>query len=278
MSVLLLPGYANPHQIYTLLPACMSLAAALPSPLTKDAMPLRRAAGNIQILPADVHGPETGALRPVPADLSSSLHMFLEKYQPLANAASAQIGAKQSAVFTSAGHCFTDYPCFSVERGAMASIGDKEEVSQEQVSAILDRLTTTPTVTFEHDATAMLSGLKLTHNQATLEVIATQGTMPSNLLAGMVFDMYKMQHDDPSTNSIRAVQAATDGQERPFVALCLYPEGANAAEARNFCLGNELDGQRTTLTQDKSKRFSIEHGLNFLCGLVKLPLLCHDNQ
>jgi hypothetical protein len=160
----------------------------------------------------------------------------------------------------------------------MASIGDKEEVSQEQVSAILDRLTTTPTVTFEHDATTMLSGLKLTLNQATLEVIALQGTMPTNFLAGMVFDMYKMQHDDPTTNSIRAVQAATDGQERPFVALCLYPEGANATEARNFCLGNELDGERTPFSQDKSKRFSIEHGLNFLCGLVKIPIICHENK
>jgi hypothetical protein len=53
--------------------------------------------------------------------------------------------------------------------------------------------------------------------------------------------MYKMQHDNPATNSIHAVQAKSDGQERPFVALCLYPEGADAMQAYNFCLSNNLD-------------------------------------
>lgn len=57
-----------------------------------------------------------------------------------------------------------------------------------------------------------------------------------------------MQHNDPATNSIRAVQAATNDEERPFIALCLYPEGSDVTKARNVCLGNELEGQRTTLT------------------------------
>lgn len=241
-------------------------------------MPLRGAENSIQVFPADVHGPNIGALQPTPSNLSSSLRLFLDKYQPVANAASARIGAKDEALFTSAGHCFAEFPCFSVERGAMATIGSQEEVTQEQVSAILDRLTSSPTVSFEPDASTMLSGLKLTANQATLQVIAAQGTVPSSFLAGMVFDMYKMQHDNPTTNSIRAIQAKSDGEERPFVALCLYPEGADATQARNFCLGKELDGSPTPLTQSKTKRFSIEHGLSFLCGLIQIPIICHDNE
>lgn len=160
----------------------------------------------------------------------------------------------------------------------MATIGSQEEVSQEQVSAILDHLTSSPTVSFEPDSSTMLSGLKLTANQATLQVIAAQGSVSSSFLAGMVFDMYKMQHDNPTTNSIRAVQAKADDQERPFVALCLYPEGADATQAHNFCLGKELDGSSTPITQSKAKRFSVEHGLSFLCGLIKIPILCHENE
>jgi hypothetical protein len=160
----------------------------------------------------------------------------------------------------------------------MASIGTQEEVTQEQVSAILDRLMSAPTATYAPTSSNPLSGLKITAQQATLEVIASQGTVPSQFLAGMVFDMYKMQHDDPATNSIRAVQAKSDGQERPFVALCLYPEGADATQAHNFCLGNNLDGSPMAHVQAKEKRLSIEHGLSFLCGIVPIPLLCHENK
>ena len=109
-----------------------------------------------------------------------------------------------------AGYCFANFPCFSVKRRAIASISKQEEVTQEQVLALLDSLVSSPTVVFKPNALSMLSGLKLTAKQATLEVIAAQGTVPSRFLAGMVFDMYKMQHDNPATNSIRAVQAKTD--------------------------------------------------------------------
>ena len=255
----------------------MSLVTALPAQ-PSDSVLSRNAGSDIQVLPADVHGPNTSALQPAPANLPSSLLSFLEKYQPLANAARTEIGPTDEAVFTSAGHCFADFPCFSVERGAIASIGKQEEVTQEQVSALLDSLVSSPTVVFKPNAPSMLSGLKLTAKQATLEVIAAQGTVPSRFLAGMVFDMYKMQHDNPATNSIRAVQAKTDGQERPFVALCLYPEGANATQAHNFCLGNKLDGSPMPATQSKAKRFLIKHGLSLLCGLILVPLLCHENE
>jgi hypothetical protein len=230
------------------------------------------------VFPADVHGPNTGALHSAPANLSSSTRSFLQKYQPLANATSANIGAKSKAMFTSAGHCFAKFPCFSVERGAIASIGTQEEVTQEQVSAILDRLMSAPTATYAPTFANMVSRLKVTANQATLKVITSQGTVPSNVLAGMVFNMYKMQHDDLATNAIRAVQAKLDGQERPFVALCLYPKGVDATQAHNFCLGNGLDGSSMPHTRALAKRFSFEHGIQFLCGIIPVPILCYENN
>ena len=231
---------------------------------------------SVQVLPADVHGPNTKALQPAPANLTSKLRSFLDKYQPLANSASSQIGAKDQASFTSAGHCFAEYPCFSVERGAMTTMGDKQEVTQKQVSAILDRLTSMPNATFDQTRTnSPLSGLTLSVDQATLQVIAPRGSMSSELLAGMVFDMYKMQHDDPVTNSIRAVQAKADDKGRPFVALCLYPEGVDPNQAYDFCIGNELEESPVPATPSVTKRFSIEGGVYFICGLIKIPLICH---
>jgi hypothetical protein len=135
-----------------------------------------------------------------------------------------------------------------------------------------------PTATYAPTFANMVSGLKVTANQATLEVIASQGTVPSNVLAGMVFDMYKMQHDDPATNAIRAVQAKPDGQERPFVALCLYPEGVDATQAHNFCLRNGLDGSPMPYTRALAKRFSFEHGIQFLCRMIPVLILCHENN
>lgn len=94
----------------------------------------------------------------------------------------------------------------------------------------------------------------------------------------MVFDMYKMQRDDPATNAIRAIQAKTDSQERLFVALCLYSEEVDAIQALNFCLRNRLDSSPMPYTLAIAKRFLIEHGLSFLCGIISVPLLCHKNN
>lgn len=263
---------------YTMLVAYASTTIAFPYDQPGSLLSAR-ADNSVQILPADVHGPSTVALHPAPADLPGDLKSFLDKYQPFANNASFQIGTKDQDMFTSAGHCFAEYPCFSVERGAMVSIGNREEITQKQVSAVLDKLLSSPIATFDHTRPqSPLSGLKLTVDQATLEVVALPGTISSTFLAGMVFDMYKMQHDDPTTNAIRAVQAKTDNQERPFVALCLYPQDADATQAYNFCIGNELNGSPTAISQPITKRFSLEGGFSFLCGLIKIPILCHEDK
>lgn len=262
-----------------LLVASMELAVALPSQLASSTLSRRAENNAVQLLPANIHGPDTSALQHAPANLSSDLRSFLQKYQPLADLASKEIGPKEEDFFTSSGHCFTEFPCFSVERGAIATIGSEEEVMPQQMSAILDQMLLSPTVAFEHDAATSLSGFMLTADKATLKVIATQGSMSSSLLAGMVFDMYKMQSNSPATNAIRAVQAKTDGKERPFLALCVYPEQADSVQAHNFCLGNELDGTSSSAhTKSKDKRQSIEGLLSGICSFIEIPLLCHDSD
>lgn len=109
--------------------ACAALTLAMPRDDLGFSL-LRRTDDSLQVFPADVRGPDRNALQPAPTNLSSDLRSFLEKYQPLADIASNQIGHKDEAHFSAVGHCFAEFPCFSVERGAAATIGDKEEITQ----------------------------------------------------------------------------------------------------------------------------------------------------
>ncbi|CAN9352588.1 unnamed protein product [Alternaria alternata] len=262
-----------------LLVAGVELAVALPSQLMNPALSRQAENNAVQLLLANIHGPDTNALQHVPTNLSSDLRSFLQKYQPLADLASKEIGSKDQDLFTSAGYCFAEFPCFSVERGATVTIGSQEEVTPQQVSAILDQMLLSSTVTFAPNPATSLSGFLLTTNKATLQVIATPGFMSSSFLAGMVFDMYKMQSNSPATNAIRAVQAKTDGKERPFLALCVYPEQADSVQAHNFCLGNELDGTPSSAhVKTKNKRQSIEGLLSTFCALIEFPLICHNSD
>lgn len=238
----------------------------------------RSAPQTIEVLPADVRGEDRSTLT-TPTGIDPAQEAFLEKYQPLSEAALSSIRPVSQATFSKTGSCFSDYPCFTVERAAVATIGDEEEVNRDQVSAILDSLNSTASVMVEQDdnpATLYPSYTK-TIQGATLQVIAPPGELSTHLLSGLVFDLFKLQSDNPLTNSIRAVQAKTDGKERPFVALCLHPEGADALQAYNFCIGNELDGKPSPRvpTSNVNKRLSFEGGLNFFCGLIKIPILCH---
>jgi hypothetical protein len=258
-----------------------SVAMGVPGALRLP-VELRGVTGSVQALSKDIIGADWASLVHAPSNLPASQKAFLDKYQPLSEKALSAISPVDNGAFSKAGSCFAEYPCFSVERGAVATIGDKQEVTRDQVSAILDHLTSSPTAVIDQsNSDTMFSSLKVTKNQATLQVIAAPGTIQSDILAGMVFDMFKLQSEDPATNAIRAVKAKTDGKERPFFALCLYPEGADKTqEAYNFCIGNQLDGTPTLAPPKRSqdKRFSFEGGVSMLCSFIKIPLLCHEES
>src|SRR3954467_14501096 len=240
------------------------------------AIKARSASGGVQVLPAAIVGADRAALVPAPTNLPADQKAFLDKYQPLSEKAFVAVSPVQKGAFSNTGSCFAEYPCFSVERGSVATLGDKEEVTREQVSAILDHLTASPTALIDQsNPDTLFSSLKVTKNHATLQVIAAPGVVPSDTLAGMVFDMFKLQSEDPATNAIRAVKARTDGQEVPFFALCLYPEGADKTqEAYNFCIGNQLDGKPISSSPSPAKRALERRRLNFLCSFIQIPLIC----
>jgi hypothetical protein len=216
-----------------------AVAMARPQLLPLD---VRGEPNRVHVLDATITGADKTAFPPVPAQLDGAQRAFLEKYQPLSDAALTKVAPVSHTSFSAAGFCFSEFPCLSVAHVAVATVGDKEEVEREQVAAILDRLTASPNTTFGAVPGKLFTGLRVAEKGAILDVIAAPGTMESNVLGGLVFDMFKLQSDDVSTNAIRAAPAPTDGHAADPLALCLYPEGADAQRAFNFCTGKELDG------------------------------------
>lgn len=239
---------------------------------------VRGVPSGVQFLPTNVTGADKNAFPPVPSNLDGSAKAFLERYQPLSDKALYKVQPVNEVSFSAAGFCFSDFPCLSVSNAAVATIGDKEEIKREQISAILDQLTSSSQATFGNVPGNAFSGLKITNQGAVLDVIALPGSIESKVLAGMVFDMFKLQSDNVATNSIRATQAKTDGKDRSLLALCLYPEGADSQQAYNFCVGNELDGSSTPNSEPlPGQPSNSKRGLgitDLICSFVDLPLLC----
>lgn len=237
----------------------------------------------VQLLPEPVQGPNTQSLAHAPSNLTSGTRAFLDAYQPYSTVADAFTGSKKGDRFSSTGHCYSEYPCFSVNHGAVASVGSQPEVSADQMSALLDSVLAMQYVTFDHSHPDMaLSGFKTSQQGATLEVIAPNGILPSSILAGMAFDMFKLQSNNARMNAIRAVQAPSDGQPQPTMALYVYPDlGSSTADIKavqNFCVGKELDGTITPANPQLSKRFSIDGLLGGFCAFIDVPLICPSSS
>jgi hypothetical protein len=212
-------------------------------------------------------------LVPTPSNLDATTKAFLDKYQPLSDAASTFIGPTKNDLFDSAGFCYVDYPCFSVEEAAVATVDSTPAITQTQMAGLLDNITANSTVTFGQSATDEISGMQISSNGAVLEIISAPAMWPSDAMAGVAFDLFKLQGGDSSSNAIRAFLAATDGAPNPMIALCLYPEAANRAAVSDFCLGMDLVGGSSGA---KVKRFSFAGVLGNFCSNHNVPLLCTD--
>ena len=231
----------------------------------------------VQVFAANVTGADKAAFPPVPEQLDAGQKDFLAKYQPLSDAALAKVAPVTQSSFSAAGFRFDEFPCLSVTDAAVALIGDQQEIERDQVAAILDRLTSEEEVTFGTVDGRLFSGLRIVEQGATLDVIGLPGSMASKVVGGMVFDMFKLQSDDIDTNAIRATQAQTDGSTGPLLALCLYPEGADALQTYHFCVGKNLDGSEmgsgapadhTRRAAGLGKRGFLDDLFNTVCGIL----------
>jgi hypothetical protein len=228
----------------------------------------------VQVIDSNIVGPHTSALTSAPTSLPGAQKAFLDKYQPTSNAASDFIGQKERDHFTSAGLCYAEYPCFSIQNAAIAAVGTAPAISQDQMSGFLDYIMQMPTVTFQESPDDhAYTGLKLNQNGVVLDVISPPGMIAPSAMAGMVFDLYKIQAGEPSVNSIRGLQAASDLSPYANVALCLYPSTLEGADITNFCAGKELNGDPMA-KPGLTKRFSIEALFAGFCHTIDIPLLC----
>jgi hypothetical protein len=218
-------------------------------------------------------------LTAAPTTLPQAEKAFLDKYQPLSNDASAFIGSKNGDNFTSSGLCFSEYPCFSVDFASTVGIGSTAPISQVQMAGLLDAITAMPVVQFDQASTdSPLNGFKVTSNGVVFEVISSPGMVSSSVMAGVAFDLYKIQGDDSKSNSIRGLLAATDNAPNPFKALCLYPEAADAGMAGDFCAARDPFGASEKVAKLAKRGLSVAGLLSGFCGLVDVPILCPEEE
>jgi hypothetical protein len=160
------------------------------------------------------------------------------------------------------------------------------EISNDQIGKLLDKIVSTPSVTFgpTNDGTPV-NGYFLTESGATLKVIGPSGNFSSGVLAGFVFDSWKVQAGDNPANAVRSRHSKNANSQQFPLGFCLFPETADPTYARNFCFGKELDStdSKTTSKRDTVKRYIDGRTIEArsllgiaagLCEFVEIPLIC----
>ncbi len=110
-------------------------------------------------------------------------------------------------------------------------------ITPAEATDLLNLLLKTKTVDFK--PSSLYEGFttsSLMTNKAALTLYGLATSINSSVIAGAVFDLYKIDADSGATNAVRGVQV-----ENQFT-LCLSPHGAESKVAQNFCLGEELNG------------------------------------
>lgn len=225
-------------------------------------------------IPQTVQGPHAAQLSPVPATLDAGTRAFLQRYQPLSDAATRTIGNEDADSFVASGLCFADFPCFSVDRVGSVQLGAGNALlDQTHVRGLLDQLTAQPTVTLDQShPNTVLYGTHAEWNGLTLEIISPPGSASSDFIGGLVFDMYKAVGQGGTANAVRAVPAYANGTQVSPIALCMFPSAADAGSAANFCAGKEPDG--STSSALRRRGFSLGSLFQGFCSVIDLPLLC----
>jgi len=117
-----------------------------------------------------------------------------------------------------------------------ANGSDLATITEDQMTSLLNDILATRTTAFKAGIFNGINELQYEKGSVSLSVYGLDATTPSDILAGIVFDIYKIHADDTATNSIRAVQVENK------VALCLSPVGADPVAVQNFFFGKEING------------------------------------
>lgn len=170
-----------------------------------------------------------------PTTLKADETAFLEKFQPL-------VGTFTVGDNIANGWCYAEYPCHPLSNPATAELPGANGVALPAITPteatdLLNLLLDMKTVDLKPSSLypGFTTSSVMTDN-TDLTLYALTNSIDSAIIAGAVFDLYKITADSVTKNTIRAVQVQTK------FTLCLRPKGAELTTAENFCLGKELNG------------------------------------
>ena len=185
-----------------------------------------------------------------PSTLKPDEKAFLNEFQPLVNPLTTDKDIAN-------GWCYEEYPCQSIVDPATAKLHSSNgialpAITLDEVTELLDLLLKTKTVDLEPSLFEGVTSNSLMTDKIDLTLYALNLNINSSTIAGAVFDLYKINADSTSINTIRGVQVEN------FFVLCLKPNGVDPIAAQDFCLRRELDGamppKNATLGAQQQKR------------------------
>lgn len=200
-------------------------------------------------LPTNV-SPTNLASGEAPAGQNPSVTHFLNTWQNLSDTATNVIQSVGSIVLDISfkGECSATFPCKSVGDVETATFGNSTQISQTQMTALLQQITGQSDLALNATKIAStVNRVRLNTDDIILEAFSTAKSIRTDVLAGMVFDMYKNQASANgtavNTNAVRATVASIPCKSTPNVpeSICVYPSNADAKQARKFCRASVSD-------------------------------------
>ena len=197
----------------------------------------------VQALKQDITGADPTEWPKADGHQAERYKKMLDKYQKFSEEASEDIGAKSHNHFSSAGLCDQKHICVTITNASIAQLepaqGKKPKaVGKKQMAALLNHVSTQKTITLNKE---IHKGF-LHRGKQKVEGVVARFTAPKKeikpeVLAGYLFDAWKLMALEKEPTAIRAVRAQTDGQPIELMSFCLYPEGFKKKQVKNFCLG-----------------------------------------
>ena len=175
---------------------------------------------------------------------------FLNKWQKVSTKVSEEIGQKSRNDFSSSGVCSVQYPCDTITNASTAKLkkdakfpGKKlKPIDIKKMDAFLTKVSKTEKIKLNHPIQKGLVFAGEVHHASVVARLTEvkKKEISGEHAAGLIFDAYKLIILKRKPLGIRAVVAQTNGSPKVMRAVCLFPKGSDAAQADNFCRGNDV--------------------------------------
>ena len=189
---------------------------------------------------------------------------FLDKWQPLSDSEAKKLGPISKNNFSSEGICNKKYKCETITYGSIANI-DKDvknpakklkPIKMKQMDTFLEHLKKRKPIKLTHHIQKnSLLAAEIHHSGVVLRLTERNGKdISGEHAAALAFDAFKYMIMSSEPQAVRAMVAQPDNKPLLERSACIFPKGANRAQADNYCRGKDADPDEDDEKEAKSKK------------------------